>query len=953
VLHDWSGWRFGERMVGVAFLVGHGPRRLLSPRGLGIAGAFVLVAGIEVGLVGAPPAAAQTVGGFEATGSLPVGVEKPLVAVLQDGAVLVAGGEGASGAPLSSAEIYQPASGAWAPTGSLLVPVFDGTATVLADGDVLVAGGLSGSPGALAPTSASEIYDPATGAWSPTSGQLIFASFAASAALVPSSGAVLYAGGLTSTANGAVATTSAELYDPSTGTWSATGSLPAGVADAQMVALSSGSVLLAGGETSVGGTLSALSELYVPSQQTWTGAQAMPDAVAGATTTLLADGDVLVAGGKETTSGTPTNATQLFDPFTGGWTSLSAMPVATYGATATLLVSGEVLYAGGFTAASAVPTATAALFDPSSSTWSTTADLIFPLAFAGAARLANGDVLIAGGTTTSGVTGVSELYTAQVAQGAQATITSPASFNVHPGVYNSFTITTSGTPTPTLAESGALPPGLVFAANSNGTATISGTPAASLTGTYYVTITATNGVGSPAMQSLALVLPSVAEVAPTITSPASFNVKPGVYNSVLVTTSGRPTPTLSEYGALPPGLAFSARTNGTATISGTPAASLTGTYYVTITATNGVGSPARQRLALELLAPAKPLAPAEITSGRSVLVLPGRHSVISITTSGAPVPTVGESGTLPPGLAFSARTNGTATISGTPQAGLTGTYYVTITANNGRGPTAQELLRITVGVPPTTASPSGVGYWYTTSSGDVVAQGETLPIAPQDVQSPTKIVAMAATPDHDGYYLVSSYGGVFSYGDASWYGSIANRHLRVPTVAFAETAGDRGYYIVTSAGNVFGFGDARFYGSAASQHVPPIAAFALTPNDGGYWLVSTYGNVYAFGDAQSFGSPADRIIPPVVAFAPTPNGRGYWLVTSKGNVLNFGDAGFFGSPAGVKLPPVVAFAPTADGRGYWLVTSKGNVLNFGDARFFGSSAHQELPAGVTGFAPQL
>ena len=223
--------------------------------------------------------------------------------LLKDGDVLVAGGQGASGAPLSSAELYNPATGSWTTTGPLPLPVSQATATLLANGDVLVAGGVTGSSTSPAVTAASELYDPATGRWSSTTGPLLTASSGAGAALLSASGDVLYAGGLTSTGPGASATVVTELYDPTSGTWSVTGSLPLGVAGAVTIALAGGGVLLAGGETGASGGLTGLAEIYQPSTQAWAAVDHMATAVAEATTTLLSSNNVLVAGGETATAG--------------------------------------------------------------------------------------------------------------------------------------------------------------------------------------------------------------------------------------------------------------------------------------------------------------------------------------------------------------------------------------------------------------------------------------------------------------------------------------------------------------------------------------------------------------------------------------------------------------------------------------------------------------------------
>ena len=77
------------------------------------------------------------------------------------------------------------------------------------------------------------------------------------------------------------------------------------------------------------------------------------------------------------------------------------------------------------------------------------------------------------------------------------------------------------------------------------------------------------------------------------------------------------------------------------------------------------------------------------------------------------------------------------------------------------------------------------------------------------------IVGMAATPAGKGYWEVASDGGVFSFGDATFYGSMGGTPLNQPIVGMAATSDGKGYWEVASDGGVFSFGDATFYGSAA------------------------------------------------------------------------------------------------------------------------------------------
>ena len=175
-----------------------------------------------------------------------------------------------------------------------------------------------------------------------------------------------------------------------------------------------------------------------------------------------------------------------------------------------------------------------------------------------------------------------------------AQITSPAGTTFTVGQAGTFTVTSTGVPNAALSETGALPSGVTFTDNGDGTATLAGTPAAGSGGTYKFTITATNGVGSAATQAFTLTVSQ----APGITSPAGTTFTVGQAGTFTVTTTGAPTPGLSETGALPSGVTFTDNGDGTATLAGTPAPRSSGTYPFTITATNGVSPAATQSFTL-------------------------------------------------------------------------------------------------------------------------------------------------------------------------------------------------------------------------------------------------------------------------------------------------------------------------------------------------------------------
>jgi hypothetical protein len=146
---------------------------------------------------------------------------------------------------------------------------------------------------------------------------------------------------------------------------------------------------------------------------------------------------------------------------------------------------------------------------------------------------------------------------------------------------------------------------------------------------------------------------------------------------------------------------------------------------------------------------------------------------------------------------------------------------------------------------------------------------------------------MAATPDGQGYWLVAADGGIFSFGDAVFYGSTGSLHLNQPIVGMALTPDGQGYWLVASDGGIFTFGDAQFYGSTGSMVLDkPIVGLAPTPDGSGYWLVASDGGIFTFGDAQFYGSLGGGH-GNVVGIVVTPSLKGYTLVQLDGQATDY------------------------------------------------------------------
>jgi Galactose oxidase, central domain len=300
------------------------------------------------------------------------------------------------------------AAGNWSPVGSMTIGRQSQTATLLASGKVLIAGGLAFSGGVSTVLASAELFNPSTNTWTSTGSMASpRENFTAT---VLSDGRVLVVGnaaGLGGCARGAggIATVPPpEVYSPAAGTWAPAGTMTTDRGFQSATRLADGKVLVAGGFNPSSGSDTPTAELFNPSLGTWSTTGSMSVARAGHTAELLSDGRVFVQGGDTTA------AAEIYDPSTGLWSVAAARPTPYRESTSALMADGSVLVAGGDDG-TGVYTSITERYQSSSNTWAPTGSLTAARSGHTETRLADGRALVTGGCDALGFTlATSETY---------------------------------------------------------------------------------------------------------------------------------------------------------------------------------------------------------------------------------------------------------------------------------------------------------------------------------------------------------------------------------------------------------------------------------------------------------------------------------------------------------------------------------------------------------------
>ena len=464
--------------------------------------------------------------------------------------------------------------------------------------------------------------------------------------------------------------------------------------------------------------------------------------------------------------------------------------------------------------------------------------------------------------------------------------TSASSTTFTVGTNSTFTVTASGTPTPTFTGNGLLPNGVTF---SDATGILSGTPLPGTGGTYNLTFTASNGVGTTAVQNFVLTV----NEAPSFTSSNATTFSVGSNGSFTVTVNGFPTPTISESGTLPAGVSFNPSTND---LSGTPQTGTAGTYPIVFTASNGIGSPVTQQFTLNVAVPPT------ITSANSTTFTVGTPGSFTVTATGMPAPSLQGNGLLPNGVVFD---DATGLLSGTPLPGTGGTYVLTFFASNGASPNATQSFILTVDAAPSIVSANSTTFMVgTAGTFTVIAHGFPAPTFSETGALPLGISFNTSTGVLSGTPQVGQ-GGIYpvEFTATNGIGSPATQDFTLivnAAPAFTSTnattfaVGTSGTFTVTASGvptPTFSESGALPNGVSFNDSTGVLSGTPSTGTGGTYDITFTASNGVSPNATQSFILSVDE---------------GPAITSANGTTFTVGTAGTFTVTAtGFPAPTVV------------------------------------------------
>jgi len=356
-------------------------------------------------------------------------------------------------------------------------------------------------------------------------------------------------------------------YTPATNSWRSVASLPnGGRADLAATTGADGTIYALGGWSGQTGSSSNRQQYYNtvfaynPTAKTWSTVAALPEARYGLAAATGADGTIYALGGANA-SFTAQSTVYAYTPAMDSWSQVADLPGARVDLAATTGADGTIDAIGGADASNTLQSSVYA-YSPATGNWAPLPTLPDGLSGLGAATGADGAIYAIGGQGDNGVAQTTTL--AYYPPPIPPTIGSATSATFAVGTPGTFTVTASGRPVPALSESGALPSGVTFTNNGDGTATLSGTPARGAGGSYPLTVTAHSGAQPDATQRFTLTvtnpLPATSGISPAAVQAgggaialtvSGANFVPG--STVRVTTAGGTSTMLTPSAVAPDG----------------------------------------------------------------------------------------------------------------------------------------------------------------------------------------------------------------------------------------------------------------------------------------------------------------------------------------------------------------------------------------------------------------